>query len=457
MTTGTLFNQLKAGKITKEKFLYEVRRDSNLPFISPLTTFKEAIQILQNRGIIAEIFDMEEGAGTCSCGGSYETHEDAGEKVCASCGDRQPLGEGSPEDEEFDSMEHDHDMEMAANDAIMGQYDMEYDEDEMFNPKYMPETEAPSLRQQVQEFVKKACEGGSSMDEAKEQAREYFSKAPGALNEAVKLGPDQVNPYELKKGIEIEMGYADKAAPSWAEASLMNIAGDYAKAQAKALKNLAKDPAYYTNKIANKKLDKKVTVKGDGYIMAPKSLKEKSNVKTSLSKTEKAKGNPKGVKLMKENEGGFSLSKDQQKQMTSGRPSKEDWNAMSVEQRIEKLQNSAAAKYPNVDKVAHMDFDKLQQYNPKILQALSFPKSPLLAKDDAPAKEFPIKGDHSGLGAQDTVGKIREYVKDQLRKEAQLVKSKSTGATIDIVPDAQAATMQADLQKKGVQTTKTKV
>ena len=68
------------------------------------------------------------------------------------------------------------------------------------------EMSKPSLRERVQDFVKKAVEGGSSMDEAKNQAREYFGKTPAALNEAVKpkLGPDQVNPYELRKGIEME-------------------------------------------------------------------------------------------------------------------------------------------------------------------------------------------------------------------------------------------------------------
>ena len=73
MTAASLFNQLKAGKITPEQFLYEVRRDQNLPFISPITTFKEAIKILQNRGIVTEVFEMgpAEGAEKCSCGGNY--------------------------------------------------------------------------------------------------------------------------------------------------------------------------------------------------------------------------------------------------------------------------------------------------------------------------------------------------------------------------------------------------
>ena len=90
MTAASLFNQLKAGKITKEKFLYEVRRDQNLPFISPITTFKEAIKILQNKGIVTEVFEMGSLEEACSCGGNYESHDDAGEMVCASCCERKP-------------------------------------------------------------------------------------------------------------------------------------------------------------------------------------------------------------------------------------------------------------------------------------------------------------------------------------------------------------------------------
>jgi hypothetical protein len=54
MTVANLYTQLKEGKITESKFLYEVRRDSNLPFITNLTSFKDAEQILKNKGIIKE-------------------------------------------------------------------------------------------------------------------------------------------------------------------------------------------------------------------------------------------------------------------------------------------------------------------------------------------------------------------------------------------------------------------
>lgn len=338
---------------------------------------------------------MELAGEKCSCGGSYEMHDDAGEYVCADCGERQPMAEDK---DEFDDMEGEHEMELGADQAIKSQYDLQEDQ--------------PSLRQQVQEFVKKAIEGGSTMDEAKKQAREYFKKAPGSLNEAVKLTPDHVNPYELRKGIEMEMGYAQKAAPSWQEASLMNIADGYAKAQAKALKNLAKDPAYYSNKIANKKEEKKVKVKGDGYIMAPKSLREKSNVTNKKQKPTKVAG----VKTMPD------------KGVTGS----------------EKVVKEGIHDHPSMGKVTDNPQTNVKgstgSYDPKA-RAANLAK---LAKFGPKSKE-------------DKTAKIKEYVKAQLKKEAQLVKSATTGATIDIVPDAQATQVKTDLQKKGVKTTSTKV
>jgi len=54
MTTIDLYKQLKDGKITESKFLYEVRRDINLPFITNLMSFKDTEQVLKNKGIIKE-------------------------------------------------------------------------------------------------------------------------------------------------------------------------------------------------------------------------------------------------------------------------------------------------------------------------------------------------------------------------------------------------------------------
>jgi len=54
MTTFDLYKKHKNGEISREKFLYEVRRDNNLPFITNLTSYDDAITILKNRGIVTD-------------------------------------------------------------------------------------------------------------------------------------------------------------------------------------------------------------------------------------------------------------------------------------------------------------------------------------------------------------------------------------------------------------------
>ena len=54
MTTQELYNKVVAGEVTQQKFLYEVRRDINLPFITSSNNFKDTVQILKNKGMISE-------------------------------------------------------------------------------------------------------------------------------------------------------------------------------------------------------------------------------------------------------------------------------------------------------------------------------------------------------------------------------------------------------------------
>ena len=54
MTTLELYKKHKSGGISREKFLYEVRRDNNLPYITNLTSYTDAVQILKNKGIVTE-------------------------------------------------------------------------------------------------------------------------------------------------------------------------------------------------------------------------------------------------------------------------------------------------------------------------------------------------------------------------------------------------------------------
>jgi hypothetical protein len=54
MTTQDLYTKLSKGEITEQKFLYEIRRDSRLFWITSHNSFKDTITILKNKGIISE-------------------------------------------------------------------------------------------------------------------------------------------------------------------------------------------------------------------------------------------------------------------------------------------------------------------------------------------------------------------------------------------------------------------
>ena len=54
MTTKELYIKHKSGEISNQKFLYEVRRDAHLPWITNMTSYEDAVKILKNKGIINE-------------------------------------------------------------------------------------------------------------------------------------------------------------------------------------------------------------------------------------------------------------------------------------------------------------------------------------------------------------------------------------------------------------------
>ena len=54
MTTLELYRKHKAGEIGRDRFLYEVRRDKNLPWVTNLTSYDDAVKILKNNRIISE-------------------------------------------------------------------------------------------------------------------------------------------------------------------------------------------------------------------------------------------------------------------------------------------------------------------------------------------------------------------------------------------------------------------
>jgi len=55
MTILELYKKHKSGTVSRDKFLYEVRKDNNLPWVTNMTSYEDAVQILKNKGIIREM------------------------------------------------------------------------------------------------------------------------------------------------------------------------------------------------------------------------------------------------------------------------------------------------------------------------------------------------------------------------------------------------------------------
>ena len=193
MTTIQLYRKRKAGEISREKFLYEVRRDNNLPFITNLTSYDDAVKILKNKGIVTEV-DTKEAK---------------------------------------------------ADEAV----------------KAETKAKAPS------------------------------TKKPESLS------IDVANPYEYRHGLQYELERGDDYSDEALE-----------KAKTTVLKNLAKDANFYSTLLNQKQSHYEfktpetdapgMQAKADGYLKKELKKDEKANVKDSLSRSEAAKGKPKGVKEM---------------------------------------------------------------------------------------------------------------------------------------------------------------
>ena len=128
----------------------------------------------------------------------------------------------------------------------------------------------------------------------------YSVKRKTVLTEAKKekeLDIDVANPYEFRHGLQYELEQGD----DYSDEALK-------KAKEKVLKNLAKDTNYYFNLLNQQptgfefkipETDKPgMQAKADGYLKKELKKDEKANVKDSLSKSEAAKGKPKGIKIM---------------------------------------------------------------------------------------------------------------------------------------------------------------
>jgi hypothetical protein len=232
----------------------------SMPQVTNTTSFDDAVKILKNKGIITESFDITEKEND-----EYPT---------------PPVASEEPnEDAEFDAILKQLEDEMGGEEAVKGQYDVN-------------EVEL-TVRQVVDKF------------------EELLSKNPNAKVEDLAKTLN-TTPYELAKIIGIPDLYSDK--PSMNEAKettnpnsihpqeytmgiryeLKCFKGDVVKAERAVLKNLAKEPFYYTAlKLAGKDTYKEKATKPEVTAKKKKATKpelvDKVNgmVKVKMPKTVK--------------------------------------------------------------------------------------------------------------------------------------------------------------------------
>jgi hypothetical protein len=247
MTVANLFAKHRSGEISKEKFLYEVRKDAQLPFISNLTSYDDAIKMLKQKGVIREAKQVKEGINTTD---KFDVILKNGEKY--------------------------------RNVTFIDYKSFQTEDGGMMMDQNIAGTRLSPEKQDGLSESKKSVKST-----IKEQADLH-------------LQIDRLNPILVKKAVNSELAKLP-----------MIDAHTYQKTTEKVVKKLQKDPRAYDdvvvsnakeiNKIDDK--NKMMPVKKElkdphNQMKSPKGI-EKPKANTKASKTENKKGSPKGVKEMK--------------------------------------------------------------------------------------------------------------------------------------------------------------
>lgn len=261
MTIAKLYENHKKGKVTKQSFLTEARKDANLPWITNVTSYEDAVKILKNKGVISEGYTM-----------AMMQH-----------GQAPPNQEGDAYSSNAELNEDD----LTVNGKTVKTY--EQNGDKSYSVKYDDGTE---------DVIAVSHDDWNKINDMNQNAAQSLNETHDLTTAQI---VDRLNPYEFKRGVEYEMSKLKV---------LDNIS--YEKVREKVAKKMAKDPlAYRYTQLANanqiEKDDKRLSmkpVKGDNFVDKDNEMKkikghadEKKN--TSTPKTENKKGKPKGVKEMK--------------------------------------------------------------------------------------------------------------------------------------------------------------
>jgi hypothetical protein len=338
MTTIDLYHKHKAGEVSREKFLYEVRRDNNLPFITNLTSYNDAVKILKNKGIITEatLKDLVQPLVAKLESMGFETEIDpyGGYKTLFAWktfpnGNTLTVFVG-PSDYELNVRDYKGFDEFSTIDVSFKYYTTEITK-KLFGlykskkrvMQALPDEGGREIDlgvgmfdipiedsvERIASLVRKAEQKvpQTNSDSLNESATKE-AKADEAVKAEVKpkkssekkpsiLHIDQANPYEYRHGLQHELCELDDYSDEALE-----------KAKDKVLKNLAKDANYYSNLLNQKQSPfefkksetdaKGMQARPDGNLKKELKKNEKSNVQDTLGKKEAGKKKPKGTKEM---------------------------------------------------------------------------------------------------------------------------------------------------------------
>lgn len=334
MTVANLFAKHRSGEVSKEKFLYEVRRDSQLPFISNLTSYDDAIKMLKQKGVIKEAKQVKEGVNTTD---KFDVVLKNGEKyrnvTFIDYKSFQTEDGRMMMDQDIAGTRLSPEKQGGLAESFLGLgkkkessiYDYKhpnlkdvniYQLAKIIQTEYQKEYKTSPTVDQAFAAIKKHAD---EIEGRKKNASDYaianqiIRKAGRTLAESKKpvnkilkeqadlhLQIDRLNPILVKKAVNSELAKLP-----------MIDAQVYQKMTEKVVKKLQKDPRAYDdvlisnakeiNKIDDKK--KMVPVKSElkdphHQMKSPKGI-EKPKANTKASKTENKKGSPKGVKEMK--------------------------------------------------------------------------------------------------------------------------------------------------------------
>lgn len=287
MTTAKLYEKFKSGEVSKAHFLAEVRKDSNLPWITNMTSFEDSVKILKNKSVISENqspttktesdSDLIEESYTQALMQHGQGSQDYPGMEYRSAGIK-----GGPKDPVLSDILSHYQVRDNYEEAI----ELAAAENGMEVEELMAKYPADTIESELHMY--------SDMADVKEELNE--------VDNNIQMVPevDLVNPYFLKRGMHVELS------------KIKQLTDDsYVIAMNKAAKKLHSNPHAYDdvmlfNAKEIEKRDKKLEmepakeaalVDKDNEMKVAKGFEAKKN--TSSPKTENKKGKPKGVKEMK--------------------------------------------------------------------------------------------------------------------------------------------------------------